>query len=70
MASSGSCGFPDPTGLTQEVYTAARTAPMPLDIPGSGFVTGAGGLGHVALTTKKPQPGARLLQPRLRCAAV
>ena len=47
--------FPGPNGLTQEIYTTARTAPLPLDIPGSGFVTGAGGLGHVALTTKKPQ---------------
>jgi len=47
--------FPGPNGLTQEIYTAVRTAPLPLDIPGSGFVTGAGGLGHVALTTKKPQ---------------
>ncbi len=46
--------FPGPNGLTQEIYTTARTAPLPLDIPGSGFVTGAGGLGHVALTTKKP----------------
>lgn len=46
--------FPGPNGLTTEVYTTARTAPMPLDIPGSGFVTGAGGMGHVALTTKKP----------------
>lgn len=46
--------FPGPNGLTQEVYTAARTGPLPLDIPGSGFVTGAGGLGHLALTTKKP----------------
>jgi 2,3-dihydroxybiphenyl 1,2-dioxygenase len=46
--------FPGPNDLTQEVYTTARTAPLPLDIPGSGFVTGAGGLGHVAITTKKP----------------
>ena len=46
--------FPGPNGLTQEIYTTARTSPLPLDIPGSGFVTGAGGLGHVALTTKKP----------------
>lgn len=46
--------FPGPNALTQEIYTAARTAAMPLQIPGSGFVTGAGGLGHVALTTKKP----------------
>jgi 2,3-dihydroxybiphenyl 1,2-dioxygenase len=47
--------FPGPNGLTQEVYTTARTAPLALDIPASGFVTGAGGMGHVAITTKKPQ---------------
>ncbi len=47
--------FPGPNGLTQEVYTTAHTAALPLQIPGSGFVTGAGGLGHVALTTKNPQ---------------
>lgn len=46
--------FPGPNGLGQEIYTTARNAPLPLDIPGSGFVTGAGGMGHVALTTKKP----------------
>ncbi|OBH37310.1 extradiol ring-cleavage dioxygenase [Mycobacterium sp. E342] len=46
--------FPGPNGLGQEIYTTARTAPLPLDIPGSGFVTGAGGMGHVALTSKKP----------------
>ncbi len=47
--------FPGPNELTQEIYTTARTTPLPLDIPGGGFVTGAGGLGHVALITKKPQ---------------
>ncbi|OAN38157.1 VOC family protein [Mycolicibacterium iranicum] len=46
--------FPGPNGLSQEVYTAAHTTSMPIDIPGSGFVTGAGGMGHVALATKKP----------------
>jgi 2,3-dihydroxybiphenyl 1,2-dioxygenase len=46
--------FPGPNGLSQEIYTSAHTTPLPLDIPGSGFVTGAGGLGHVAVTTKKP----------------
>ena len=46
--------FPGPNGLSQEVYTTARVAPLPLNIPGSGFVTSAGGLGHVAITTKKP----------------
>ncbi|WP_068187328.1 VOC family protein [Mycobacterium sp. UM_CSW] len=47
--------FRGPNGLAQEIYTTARTAPLPLDIPGSGFLTGAGGMGHVALTSKKPQ---------------
>ncbi|BBY25363.1 VOC family protein [Mycobacterium stomatepiae] len=47
--------FPGPNGLGQEIYTTARTAPLSLDVPGSGFVTGAGGMGHVALPTKKPQ---------------
>ena len=46
--------FPGPNGLSQEVYTAAHTTSMPLEIPGGGFVTGAGGMGHVALATKKP----------------
>ncbi|MGD1238511.1 VOC family protein [Mycobacterium seoulense] len=46
--------FPGPNGLAQEIYTTARTAPLSLDIPGSGFVTGASGMGHVALPTKKP----------------
>lgn len=46
--------FPGPNGLAQEIYTSARTAPLALDIPGSGFVTGAGGMGHVAMTTTKP----------------
>jgi len=46
--------FPGPKGLAQEIYTSARTAPLTLDIPGSGFVTGAAGMGHVALTTTRP----------------
>jgi len=46
--------FPGPNGLTQEIYTTARTAPLSLDIPGSGFATGAGGMGHLALMTRKP----------------
>lgn len=46
--------FPGPNGLAQEIYTTARTASLSLDIPGSGFVTGTGGMGHLAITTKKP----------------
>ncbi|ORW32584.1 extradiol ring-cleavage dioxygenase [Mycobacterium paraense] len=47
--------FPGPNGLTQEVFTRARPAAAPLRLAvGGGFVTGAAGLGHVALTTTKP----------------
>ena len=47
--------FPGPNGLAQEVFTRARSAAAPLEManPG-GFVTGDAGLGHVAVTTKKP----------------
>jgi 2,3-dihydroxybiphenyl 1,2-dioxygenase len=47
--------FPGPNGLTQEVFTRARTGAEPLHMAaGGGFVTGAAGLGHVAVTTTKP----------------
>jgi 2,3-dihydroxybiphenyl 1,2-dioxygenase len=47
--------FPGPNGLAQEVFTRARTSATPLDMASRhGFVTGDGGLGHVAVTTKKP----------------
>ncbi len=47
--------FPGPNGLTQEVFTRARVgaAPLAMAVRG-GFVTGDGGIGHVAITTKKP----------------
>lgn len=47
--------FPGPNGLTQEIFTHAHTSPQPLDIAvRGGFVTGEAGIGHVAVTTKKP----------------
>src|SRR5690242_10155894 len=47
--------FPGPNGLAQEVFTRARPSTAPLEMATrSGFVTGECGLGHVALTTKKP----------------
>ncbi|WP_458320024.1 VOC family protein [Mycolicibacterium brisbanense] len=47
--------FPGPNGLVQEVFTRARTVAGPLQMAvGGGFVTGESGLGHVAVTTKKP----------------
>jgi 2,3-dihydroxybiphenyl 1,2-dioxygenase len=47
--------FLGPNGLTQEIFTRARSSDTPLSIGlGGGFVTGDGGIGHVAVTTKKP----------------
>lgn len=47
--------FPGPNGLAQEIFTRADTSDTPLDTRvGGGFVTGEHGLGHVAITTKKP----------------
>lgn len=46
--------FPGPKGLTQEIFTRARTSSDPLRIRHGGFVTGASGMGHVAITSTKP----------------
>ena len=47
--------FPGPNGLSQEVFTRARVAATPLQTAvRGGFVTGAAGMGHVAVTSKLP----------------
>ncbi len=46
--------FPGPKGVVQEVFTTARTTTEPLQMITSGFVTGASGMGHVALTSRDP----------------
>jgi 2,3-dihydroxybiphenyl 1,2-dioxygenase len=47
--------FPGPNGLTQEIFTRPRTSETPLHMrAGGGFVTGTAGMGHVAVTTKRP----------------
>jgi 2,3-dihydroxybiphenyl 1,2-dioxygenase len=47
--------FPGPNGLAQEIYTQAQTTSTPLDMAvRGGFVTGEGGIGHVAVTSRKP----------------
>jgi 2,3-dihydroxybiphenyl 1,2-dioxygenase len=47
--------FPGPNGLWQEIFTRARTTTAPLDTKvHGGFVTGDAGMGHVAMTSKKP----------------
>ena len=47
--------FPGPNGLTQEIFAGARNSATLLDtaVPG-GFVIGDNGIGHVAVTSKKP----------------
>ncbi|KMO76547.1 VOC family protein [Mycolicibacterium chlorophenolicum] len=47
--------FPGPNGLAQEIYVNAERGSQTLHLgaPG-GFVTGADGMGHVAIATKKP----------------
>ena len=47
--------FPGPNGLAQEVFTRARPGVGALKMANrGGFVTGESGLGHVAITSKKP----------------
>ena len=47
--------FPGPNGLAQEIFTRARSGVVPLQTAArGGFVTGESGLGHVAITSKKP----------------
>ncbi|GAB04389.1 VOC family protein [Gordonia amarae] len=46
--------FPGPKGVVQEIFTTARTTVTPLRMITSGYVTGAAGMGHVAVTTKDP----------------
>jgi 2,3-dihydroxybiphenyl 1,2-dioxygenase len=46
--------FPGPNGLAQEIFTRPRTSTTPLDMRAGGFVTGEAGMGHVAITSKKP----------------
>jgi 2,3-dihydroxybiphenyl 1,2-dioxygenase len=47
--------FPGPNGLAQEIFTGARCGTKPTDMAvRGGFVTGDNGIGHVAVTSKKP----------------
>jgi 2,3-dihydroxybiphenyl 1,2-dioxygenase len=47
--------FPGPNGLVQEIFTRARSSDTRLDMAvRGGFVIGEGGIGHVAVTSKKP----------------
>lgn len=47
--------FPGPNGLDQEIYVVGQPAAQPLRLGAQGgFITGADGMGHVAIATKKP----------------
>jgi len=47
--------FPGPNGLVQEIFTVARRSDAPPEMAvRGGFVTGEAGIGHVAVTSKKP----------------
>lgn len=46
--------FPGPKGITQEIFTTARTSAKPLRMLTSGYVTGTAGMGHVAITSRNP----------------
>jgi 2,3-dihydroxybiphenyl 1,2-dioxygenase len=47
--------FQGPKGLALEIHASPRMTNQPLGVRGAGFVTGSGGMGHVALTTRKPE---------------
>ncbi|QGN49743.1 extradiol ring-cleavage dioxygenase [Micromonospora sp. WMMC415] len=46
--------FPGPKGLVQELYTTPLTTTAPLRMEASGFVTGDAGMGHIAITSRRP----------------
>ena len=47
--------FPGPKGTATEIFTRATTSDEPLRMLQDGFVTGASGLGHVAITAQRPE---------------
>ena len=46
--------FPGPKGLTQEIFTTPIVEKAPPTMRSNGFVTGEGGMGHVAISTTNP----------------
>jgi 2,3-dihydroxybiphenyl 1,2-dioxygenase len=47
--------FAGPKGIVQEIFTTPLTTPRPLRMVNSGWVTGEGGMGHVAITSRDPR---------------
>jgi len=48
-----------PKGLAVELFADPVVSDEPLELLVSGFVTGAGGMGHIALTTRQPEKTER-----------
>lgn len=48
-------GFAGPKGLASELFLAPRLSSRSLQMRASGFMTGAGGMGHVAISTREPE---------------
>ena len=47
--------LPGPKGVATEVFTRALDAPAPLRMQNAAFVTGMSGMGHLAITTTRPE---------------
>jgi 2,3-dihydroxybiphenyl 1,2-dioxygenase len=47
--------FPGPKGVGTEVFTRAHTTDRPLRMQNAAFVTGRSGMGHLAITTMRPE---------------
>ena len=47
--------LPGPKGVATEIMTRARTTTAPLRMQNSAFITGRSGMGHLAITTTRPE---------------
>jgi 2,3-dihydroxybiphenyl 1,2-dioxygenase len=47
--------FPGPKSIATEIFTRARTTAAPLTMQNAAFVTGRSGMGHLAITTTRPE---------------
>ncbi|MYW97658.1 extradiol ring-cleavage dioxygenase [Amycolatopsis rubida] len=47
--------FPGPKGIATEIFTRVRTTAAPLRMRNTAFVTGRSGMGHLAITTTRPE---------------
>ncbi|MGW4327943.1 VOC family protein [Nocardia sp. NPDC004573] len=47
--------FPGPKGIATEIFTTPVTTQEPLEMIGSGWVTGEAGMGHVAIVSREPE---------------